>query len=159
MTLTLALALASALQAAQAPAPAEAQPATPLSSVAASANPELVGQIVDQLKITPAQAQGTAGALLGLAKTRLKPEEFGKVAAAVPGIDGLLKAAPAVDSKLPAALTTAAGSLGGLMSLAGSLSKLGLTPDIAAKAVPILADFVGKKGGAEVGKLLATALK
>jgi hypothetical protein len=30
---------------------------------------------------------------------------------------------------------------------------------MATKAVPILTDFIGKKGGADVGKLLAGALK
>jgi hypothetical protein len=159
MTLVLAVALIAAAQPAQAPPPTEAHPPASVSSVAASANPELVGQLVDQLKITPAQAQGMAGALFGLAKTRLKPEEFAQVAAAVPGMDGLLKAAPVVDSKVPAAVAGAAGSMGGLSSLAGSFSKLGVSPEMATKAVPILTDFAGKKGGADVGKLLAGALK
>jgi Protein of unknown function VcgC/VcgE (DUF2780) len=92
-----------------------------------------------------------------LAKKRLKPEEFAQVAAAVPGMDGLLKAAP-LDSKVPAAVSGAAG-LSGLSSLAGSFSKLGVSPEMATKAVPIVTDFIGKKGGADMGKLLAGALK
>src|SRR5262245_48725641 len=62
------------------------------------ASPDLVGALAKELSATPQQAQGAAGALFSLAKTRLKPEEFSQVAAAVPGMDGLLKAAPALDA-------------------------------------------------------------
>src|SRR5262245_29195612 len=57
-------------------------------------SPELVDQLTKQLSITPEQAIGGSGAIFGLAKTKLKPEEFSKVSDAVPGMDGLLKAAP-----------------------------------------------------------------
>src|SRR4029453_16761909 len=67
-------------------------PATAAS--AANASPELVGALSKELGATPDQAAGAAGSLFGIAKSRLKPEEFSKVAAAVPGMDSLLKAAP-----------------------------------------------------------------
>jgi hypothetical protein len=53
----------------------------------------------------------------------------------------------------------AAGALFGLASVAGTFTKLGLKPGDALKAVPVLTNFVGKKGGAEAAKLLAGALK
>src|SRR5262245_41628350 len=56
-------------------------------------SPELVGQLTKQLNIKPEQAIGGAGALFGVAKTKMKPEDFLKVSNAVPGMDGLLKAA------------------------------------------------------------------
>ena len=40
-----------------------------------------------------------------------------------------------------------------------NFSKLGLKPDMVAKAVPVLTSFVNKSGGAGVGSLLAGALK
>jgi hypothetical protein len=43
--------------------------------------------------------------------------------------------------------------------MASSFSKLGLKPDMVAKAIPILTNFVSKSGGAGVGQLLAGALK
>src|SRR5204863_2175798 len=64
------------------------------SPVGNNPSPELVGQLTKGLKIKPEQAIGGAGALFGVAKTKLKPEDFLKVSNAVPGIDGLLKAAP-----------------------------------------------------------------
>jgi hypothetical protein len=137
------------------------------ASAAASANPELVGALSKEIGGSPEQAAGAAGSLFGLAKSRLKPEDFSKIAAAVPGMDSLLKAAPAA---APAAQGSGAvgttgglGSLGslagGLPGVAGAFSKLGLSPDKVAKAIPALTSYVTKSGGADVGGLLAGALK
>jgi hypothetical protein len=51
------------------------------------------------------------------------------------------------------------GSAAGLAGAASSFSKLGLQPDMVGKAVPVLTSFVTKSGGADVGRLLAGALK
>lgn len=137
---------------AQAPAAPEA------ASVAAKASPELVGELSKEIGATPEQAAGAAGALFGVAKSRLKPEEFSQVSAAVPGMDSLLKAAPAMGGAA-GGLSQLAGSAGGLASAASAFSKLGLKPDMVAKAIPVLTSFVSKSGGAGVGSLLAGALK
>jgi len=52
-----------------------------------------------------------------------------------------------------------AGSAGGLASVAGAFSKLGLKPELVAKAVPVLVGFVTKSGGANLGSLLGGVLK
>jgi len=125
-------------------------------------SPELVGQLSKELGATPEQAAGAAGALFGLAKTRLKPEEFSQVSSAVPGMGSLLKAAPAAavgTSGAAGAMSKMAGSASGLATAASAFSKLGLSPDLVAKAVPVLTGFVTKSGGAHVGKLLAGVLK
>jgi hypothetical protein len=165
-----AIALLLVLLASMAYAPsAQAPPALPAQggttvgkTVEETANPELVGQLVKELSITPAQAEGAAGSLFGLAKNRLKPEEFAKVASAVPNMDGLLKAAPAADAKasaIDAVAGKAAGGSTGIAGLAGSFSKLGLKPDTISKLAPTLIKSVEAKGGAEIGKLLAGALQ
>jgi hypothetical protein len=132
-------------------------------SAQAPANPELVGSLAKELGSTPQQAEGAAGALFRHAQSKLSPADWGKVASAVPGMDGLLKAAPAVGGAGAAASAAAAlggaGGLGGLSSVAGSFSKLGLKPELVLKAVPILTNYVGKMGGAGVGQLLAGVLK
>ncbi len=115
-------------------------------------NTEFIGSLAKEMGgATTGQAEGAAGAIFGLAKSRLNPADFAKVNGAVPGMDGLLKAAPA--------LGAASGAMGGLGSLAGSFSKLGLKPDMVAKAIPVVTNYVTKSGGAEVGKLLAGVLK
>jgi len=141
-------------------------PAALADQIKASANPDLIGALTSEMGATVPQASGAAGALFGLAKTRLKPEEFSKVAGAVPGIDSLLAAAPAVagtaGSGAAGAVSKVAGgasALGGLASVAPAFEKLGLKPEMAMKAVPVLTKYVTKTGGKDVASLLAGALK
>ncbi len=135
--------------------------AQPLAS--GSASPELIGQLTKGLSITPSQASGGAGALFGLAKSRLSADDFSKVAASVPGIESLIKSAPASSKNSAMNLSglgkSVPGGLGALSAVAGPFKKLGLSPDMAAKFVPILTQFVGSKGGSGVASLLAGALK
>jgi hypothetical protein len=128
-----------------------------VASVAAKASPELVNSLAKEINSSPEQAAGAAGSLFGIAKSRLKPDEFSQVATAVPGMDSLLKAAPAVGGA--AAMSQLGGSASGLASAATAFTKLGLKPDMVAKAVPVLTSFVTKSGGAGVGSLLAGVLK
>ena len=114
------------------------------------ANPELVGALEKELGSSPTQAEGAAGSLFNVAKSKLSAQDWTKVAGAVPGMAGLLKAAPAAG---------AAGGLGGLASAASAFSKLGLKPELVAKAVPVLIQYVTKSGGADIGNLLASVLK
>ena len=130
-------------------------------SAAAQSSPELVAALSKELGATPAQAAGAAGTLFGVAKSRLKPNDFSQVAKAVPGMDSLLKAAPSAAAVIgtSGALSQLAGSGGGLAGAASSFSKLGLKPEMVTKAIPVLISFVTKSGGADVGKLLASVLK
>jgi hypothetical protein len=142
---------------AQTPPPA----AEPAASAERGPSAELVGLLSQEVGITGKQAEGAAGSLFGLAKTRMKAEEFGKVAAAVPDMDVLLEAAPAADAASSAlgGLSGGMGSVAGLASTAGAFKKLGLGPEVAARCVPVLTKFVSQKGGAEVASLLGSALK
>lgn len=122
-------------------------------------SPELIGQLTQQLSITPKQAAGGAGALFGFAKSNLSADQFGQIANVVPGMDGLLKAAPKTkqttsNSTMNAITGALPGGLGGLTSLAGSFKSLGLSPDMIMKMAPVLEQFVTAKGGAGVGGLL-----
>jgi hypothetical protein len=149
------------------PGTARAQSA---AAAAANASPALVGELSKQLGASPEQAAGAAGALFGVAKSRLSAADFSQVNKAVPGMDMLLKAAPAAGgtgSTAPAGaagaiaggLSQLGGAAGGLPGVASAFSKLGLKPDMVAQAIPVLTSFVAKSGGANVGNLLAGALK
>jgi hypothetical protein len=152
--LILALTAASVLQ---------AQAQTTLPAKAKSPSPELIGRLTKELSIKPEQAVGGAGALFGLAKNRLNPEDFTKVADVVPDMGGLLKAAPKPKQGAAGALGSIGemlpGKAGGLASMAGSFKSLGLSPEMAIKFVPIMTKFVNVKGGAGVADLLSGALK
>jgi hypothetical protein len=131
------------------------------AAAAAKASPELVTALSKELGASAEQSAGAAGALFGIAKSRLKPAEFAQVAKAVPGMSALLKAAPSTHGAVgtAGALSEIAGAAGGLAGAASAFTKLGLSPELVAKAVPILTSFVTKSGGANVGNLLAGALK
>ena len=141
---------------------APAQPAQP-ATVADTASPDIVGPVVNDLGITPGQAQAAAGTLFGLSKSKLSSADFAKVASAVPGMEGLLKAAPTPSKQsaldVIAGQAGAASGLGAVAGVASTLTKLGLKPEQIVKLAPTLIKAVQTKGGAEIAQLLAASLK
>lgn len=125
-------------------------------------NPDLVGRLTQELNVTPKQATGGAGAIFGLVKKRLSPTDFSKVAAAVPGMNGFLKAAPAAKaepSPLDSVTAMAPGGVGDLGSVASSFQLLGLSPAMVGQFVPVLENYISSKGGSNVASLFAGAVK
>lgn len=135
----------------------QAAPDTSAAAAAAKASPELVTALSKELSSTPEQAAGAAGRLFGVAKARMKPAEFSQVPTAVPGMTALLGATPALGAA--GGKSNPLAQAAGLASAASAFSKLGLSPNLVSKAVPVLAAFVSKSGGADVGKRLAAALE
>src|SRR3954464_15449195 len=139
--------------------PAAARQSRGGASAAAAASPELVSQLSTGLGSSKEQAAGAAGALFGVAKSRLKPTDFAQVSKAVPGMSSLLGAAPAMETSGAAgALSQLGGSAGGAPPRVGgrgggrapaapAFSKLGLSPDLVSRAVPITTQFVTKSVG------------
>jgi hypothetical protein len=124
-------------------------------------SPELVGELTNGLSITPQQATGGAGALFGVAKSKLSPADFSQIAAVVPGMGSFLKAAPSTGggTGLSGLTSSLPGNVGGLASAATAFQKLGLSPNMVEKFVPILTNFLHAKGGANVASLLSGVLK
>ena len=134
------------------------------SSAPTMASSGLVSQLSKQLAIKPTQARGGAGALFALAKTRLTEDEFGKVSSAVPGMGGLLKSAPQLTqqsqfSSLENSLPGNMGSLGRMAETAEAFHKLGLSPEMAGKFLPVMSKYVEARGGSSTAGLLEKALK
>ena len=127
----------------------------------ADPNPALVGSLTKELGVTPKQARGGAGAIFGLVKSKLNPADFSKLAAAVPGMDGFLKAAPRPSgaSGLGSLASSVGGGAGSLSSLAGSFQSIGLSPSMVGKFVPVMQNYIGAKGGSSTASLFAGALK
>ena len=115
-----------------------------------TANPELLADFGKELQLAPSQAEGAAGALFNAARPKLSAGDWAKVSKSVPGMDTMLKAAPSAGPL---------GAVGGLAGAMAAFQKLGIKPDLAAKAVPLLLKYVGKTGGTDVASLLAGALK
>ena len=107
-------------------------------------SPELVGALTKGLSITPHQATGGAGALFALAKSRLSPADFGKISAAVPGMGSFLKMAPSTSggSDLASLAGAQPGNMGALASAATAFQKLGLSPSMVEKFLPIITNYL-----------------
>jgi hypothetical protein len=138
----------------------QAPAASSAATAAAQASPDLIAALSKEIGGSAEQSAGAAGLLFGLAKSRLKPAEFAEISKAVPGMSALLKLAPStVGTAGHSPLGQLEAEAGGLAAAASGFSKLGLSPDLVAKAVPVLTSFVTKSGGAKAGNLLAGALK
>jgi len=149
----------------------QAQPpaqTTPDAAARRTANPELVSMLASALGATPKQAEGAAGSLFAVAKSRLQPADWAQVASAVPGVAGLLKAAPSdavgtSGGRDLGALANAVGldgaSIGTLAEVALAFNRLGLRPELAGDAVPVLMNYVSTHADSRVAQLLANALK
>lgn len=114
-----------------------------------TSNP-LISSLTSGLGVTPDQAVGGTGAMLGLAQNKLSPDQFSAVSKAIPGASDISKAAaPLIGSASPQ-------SVGDVQSI---FSKLGMSPDTVSKFAPILSDAVSKVAGPEVGGLLGGLFK
>lgn len=147
---------------------ASAQAASTAASAAKALAPELIGMLTSKTGATTKQAEGGTGAILGYAKSKMKTEDFAKVSKAVPDTDALIKAAPAVEKggtadAISGAASAVGGSVGGtagaVAALAPQFQKLGLNTETLGKFLPIVTDYVTKKGGSSVGSLLGGVLK
>jgi hypothetical protein len=126
----------------------------------------LVGMLVSKLGVTPAQAEGGAGALFRTAKGRMSNDNYQKLATSVPEADSLQAKAPPVESKKSSLLGGAASmlggkagsSIGGMTDLVGSFKSLGMGKEMIGKFTPVVYDYVKEKGGAMVMQLLQKAL-
>lgn len=135
------------------------------STSGATSDSGLVSSLTQKLGVSNEQATGGAGAILGYAKEKLSPEDFATVSKSVPEADSLIKAAPKDDGmsakmgNMTSAMSGGDSSSSGLGSLAGSFGKLGLSPDMVGKFMPVIMEYVNAKGGSKVSGLLGGVLK
>ena len=113
----------------------------------------LTNSLMNQIPgLSQLQAVGGAGALLGLAQSKLPAIDFSKVSKLVANVDEMIKQATKSGLPVPSALK-------GFSDLASTFSKLGLSAEQSGKLVPATTKFFTEKGGAEVGNMLASAWK
>jgi hypothetical protein len=119
----------------------------PMSAVAS--NP-LVSSLTSGLGVSPEQAVGGSGAMLGYAQNKLSPDQFSAVSNAIPGAGDITKAAGPLLGGSP---------LKSLADVQGVFSKLGMSPETVSKFAPILTDQVGKVAGPQVAGVLGSLFK
>ncbi|WP_455232698.1 DUF2780 domain-containing protein [Geopseudomonas aromaticivorans] len=157
----------AALPAAPAAAATPALPALPAGSAALGSliNPQTLA-LIDQLsalQVTPQQAAGGVGALLGLAQSQLAGDQYAQLAGAVPGLQGLAGNAGSADNGgggLLGRLGALSGLLGGtatpaqpgsapvdsLAGVAKTFSVLGMDTSLVGQFGQILLQFLGNQG-------------
>jgi hypothetical protein len=126
---------------------------------------ELLQEIEKKLAVSEVQAKGGTGMIFNLAKNKLGPDEFDRIADIVPGMDDLLAAAPQPGGfaekigNIASAFGQKAGHLGDMTALASGFKSLDLDSGMVGKFIPIILTFVKGKGGDGIGGLLEEVLK
>ncbi|WP_347909490.1 DUF2780 domain-containing protein [Pseudomonas grandcourensis] len=115
-----------------------------------------------ELDITPQQAIGGAGAMLGLAKNQLSSTDYSELAKSVPGIDmlsggGELGALAGLlgSSGKAAGLDNALGNVKNTSDLNNAFSALGMDTGMIGLFTPVLLQYLGQQG---VGGSLLSSL-
>jgi hypothetical protein len=118
--------------------------------------------LVQRTGVTGAQAQGGAGALFQIAKTKMKADSFAQLEQAVPGMQGMLGAAPSQPGGLAGGLSSLAGSSGGtagtLLAAASAFQQQGMSPAMVQQFIPVVIDYVKAHGNDALVNTLSTAL-
>ncbi len=104
---------------------------------------------LEKVGLSAEQAVGGIGAILSLAKGKLDPSDFSKIAGAFPDMNSIMKEAK----------NLGVGSVTDMASLTKNLSKLGLKPTDAAKLIPEVTKYVGKTAGSGAADILSGVLK
>jgi hypothetical protein len=132
---------------------------------AAPATANLLNTLGTELKITPEQAIGGTGAMLGLARNQLSPTDYAELSKSVPGLDllsgvsalgglnglgGLLGNANSNGNQT--ALNNALGGVKDTNDLNNAFSALGMDTGMIGMFAPVLLQFLGQQGVA--GSLL-----
>jgi len=126
-------------------------PAQSLDSLRKLADPSLTGLLKSQLGVTENQAAGGIGSMLVLAQEKLIKGDFDKIAALVPGASGYMATAKS--------LGAVTGPIKDMKGLQSALGRLAMSPEMQAKFVPEVTNYLGKAGGPSVQKLLAGVFK
>lgn len=134
---------------------------------------DLIGQLAGVLGVDSGKAEGFAGSVLGTIKEYAPegaltdllakaPEVSGWLAKAAPMLEGAKTQGGGMTDLLGGLLDGAGGGAGGILQgaaaiqgLTSMLEKFGISPELSAKAIPLVLDFVQSKLGDEGFKALA----
>ena len=120
---------------------------------------ELFTRLMDELDVTPEQAEGGAGALLQFAQARIDSQEFIAVADSIPAISDIIGRSPRyevpVRGRLRSKLSTMFGGMGELAPLVYPFSRLHLEKAMIAQYVDVLLKYFDDHGEPGVQKQLS----
>jgi hypothetical protein len=125
------------------------------AAAAAAPTSETAGLLsaLSELNVTPQQAVGGTGAMLGLAKNQLNSTDYSELAKSVPGIDklsggGELGALAGLlgSSGKAAGLDNALGAVKNTSDLNNAFSALGMDSGMIGQFAPVLLQYLGQQG-------------
>ncbi|ABE56773.1 conserved hypothetical protein [Shewanella denitrificans OS217] len=173
LTLGILLSLSASIQAASLTdlipkatvSPAQIETVNALGQMASTPEAQgLLSNVMSQLNLNQAQAQGGLGSLLTLAKSQLGQQDFASISQQIPNMDTLLAAAPNLSksSGMSGLLSKVGGNLGN--SLQGgamvydSFEKLGIPKDMIVPMVEIAKTYLQSQDGGATADLLMQGL-
>ncbi|WP_416427237.1 DUF2780 domain-containing protein [Pseudomonas sp. App30] len=114
----------------------------------------LLNNVGTQLNVTPEQAVGGTGAMLGLAKNKLSSSDYSELAKQVPGIDKLAgaNAVSGLGGLLgqsgtdKGALDSALGNVKNTSDLNNAFGKLGMDSSMVGQFAPVILQYLGQQG-------------
>lgn len=128
------------------------------NGAAVSAAPQAAGLLNTlgaQLKITPEQAVGGTGAMLGLAKNQLSSNDYSQLSHSVPGLDmlsgnnalgGLNGLGGLLGKSTSPALNNALGNVKDTNDLNNAFSALGMDSGMIGQFAPLILQYLGQQG-------------
>ena len=132
------------------------QNGAPVAAAAPAAG--LLNTLGTQLKITPEQAIGGTGAMLGLAKNQLPQSQYTELTKSVPGLDklsgnnalgglvGLSGLMGKADSNKASALNNALTNVKTTQDMNSAFSQLGMNSGMVTQFAPIILQYLGQQG-------------
>jgi hypothetical protein len=123
---------------------------------------DIVSDLAAKCGISAEQAQKGMGAVLGLLKNNLSPENYAKVSAAVPNAEGLVTAVGDTGQKTQGgvlgAVASAVGSIFGGKDVMSHFTQLGFSPEQLQAFVPRVLDFLKDKVPGDLMKQISGLL-
>jgi OmpA-OmpF porin, OOP family len=104
-----------------------------------------------KLGLSSRQANGGLGSILTYAQNKLSADDYGQVAATIPGASDAIQLA-----KDAGAVT---GPITDLKALQSAYGHLGISPEVGQKLNSSVVDYASKAGGPQVGRILGNLLK
>ena len=138
----------------EAKAPAPAMGGGPLSTLPPEM--EAAGPLLSQVTsavpgLSTTQAATGVGSLLGLAQSKLPPDQYAQIADALPGSNALVNGA--VNAGLPTS------NLNGLSSLTGVFDQAGISPSQVTQMIPVVGESISNTAGPQAARNFLSAVK
>jgi len=114
----------------------------------------LLSNLGSQLKVTPQQAVGGTGAMLGLAKNKLSSSDYSQLSKEVPGLDKLsganavggLSSLMGKSGSDTGALNNALGNVKSTGDLNNAFGALGMNSSMVGQFAPVILQYLGQQG-------------